>query len=227
MRGFYWRWILGNGVAEALGLGGTLMLAGVAADALGPQTAAPTILVGAAVAILFGAFLEGTVIGFFQARVLRGALAGFPVGRWIGATTIGAGLAWTLGMVPSTVISLVTSGDAALSVQPSVEPPAALIWLLAAGLGLVLGPFLGWPQARVLRSRLAHPYRWIGANMAAWAVGMPLIFAAMGTLPPDPSAVRIAVTAVLGSLTAGLAVGAIHGVWLARALGRQEPPLAV
>jgi hypothetical protein len=66
------------------------------------------------------------------------------------------------------------NGDTANS-APAPEISDTLVYLLAAAMGLVLGPVLGVPQWWVLRRHVAHAWWWIPANAAAWALGMPVI----------------------------------------------------
>jgi len=103
---FYARWILANGWAEAAGLGTTLLLGRAAApwflDAVSPLS----VIAGAILAVLLGTLLEGALVGWAQGRVLEGACPELSRRTWIRATAPGAGIAWLLGMVPSTIFSL-------------------------------------------------------------------------------------------------------------------------
>jgi hypothetical protein len=216
---FYRRWVQANAWAEGLGLGATLVLAGLLGQHLGAPRSVATALTEAVGAIATGTLLEGALLGAFQAAVLRDHLPGLWPATWIAATTAGAAVAWTLGMVPSTVMSLASSAPG----NPAPSPPEGLLaLLLAAGLGLVLGPFLGVPQALLLRKWVAQPWRWVPANMLAWAAGMPLVFLGMGTMPEHPSLLRGVLTAFTAAFGAGLVVGLIHGRFLLSLLTRQR-----
>jgi hypothetical protein len=65
---------------------------------------------------------------------------------------------------------------------------------------------------RVLMTTMPDAGRWHWANAAAWAVGMPVIFAGMDLvlLWPGPASLQI-VTIYLVYAVAGVAVGVIHG----------------
>lgn len=158
---------------------------------------------------------EGILVGSAQARVLRARDPGFLSGHWILATAIGAGVAWLLGMIPSTAMALA---------GPSVAgtPPAwldgLLQYLLAAAMGLVLGPILSIPQMFVLRRYAPRARRWVLANALAWAVGMPVVFLGAGAVPHETSAVAAMVIVGLTCLAAGIVVGAVHGLFLIRML---------
>jgi hypothetical protein len=174
----------------------------------------------ALLAVLGGMLFEGALVGYAQARALRTWDAAFRSGPWIIATAIGAGVAWLLGMIPSTAMALA---------GPSVagEPPAWLEgpmqYVLAAGMGLVLGPILGMPQMLVLRRYAARAGLWVLANALAWAVGMPVVFLGAGAVPNETSA-AVAITIVaLTCFGAGILVGAVHGLFL---IGLLPAPVA-
>jgi hypothetical protein len=145
---------------------------GVQVSAGGPATLGQA-LVSIAPAILAGAF-EGLVVGWAQWSVLRCPLPGMRARSWIGATVLGAFAAWCIGMLPSTLRSLAPQ-SAAGQVGPSpFEGP--LFYPLAMVMCAILSVVLGLPQWVVLR-------RWIAANSAAWALGMPVIFLVAGGVP--------------------------------------------
>lgn len=209
---FYRRWIVANGWSELLGLGGTFAIGYLGASRLMGATSATAALAGAAAAVVMGTFLEGVLVGYAQGRVLHAELPAVTVRRWVRATALGAGVAWLLGMLPSTVMSLLDAEG------PSNAPPPEIGGLaqhaLAATLGAVLGAFLGAPQAWALRRQVPGPARWIIANMLAWAIGMPLIFQGMEWIGAGAGPVRFIFGVAVTCLAAGLVVGAIHGRWM-------------
>jgi hypothetical protein len=132
---------------------------------------------------------------------------------------LGAGVAWLLGMLPSTMMALLAEDHG----QAAIEPPSAAVRFgLAALLGLVAGPVLGFAQWLVLRRHRPGAWRWLGANAAAWAAGMPLIFLGMDLLPWERGGLGVAAGIYSVCAAAGLVVGAIHGRVLLRVAG--EPP---
>lgn len=213
---FYVRWIVANAWSEGLGLGGTLLLAYLLAGRLAtglPDTA--SVLLGALLAVLLGTLLEGVLVGWAQGRVLAARTPNISARDWTVATAIGAGIAWTLGMLPSTLMALLDTGTPA---TPSADPPAGLMLLLAAAMGLVLGPVLALAQWRVLRHAVRRPSRWLLANAAAWSLGMVLVFAGMDQLRWTGNTTGIALGILLTCALAGAAVGAVHGWVLQRML---------
>lgn len=205
--------MLANGAAEAAGLGTTFALGAAAAGFFEADQTVAAMVSAALLAVLLGTLLEGVVVGLAQGAVLHRHRREIPLRSWVIATSTGAGLAWAVGMIPSTVMSL-SGADAA---QPSMQEPALLVTLLlAAALGAVTGPILGVAQWVVLRRRFRHAVTWLWANALAWALGMTVIFAGMDLVPWDgPSITRAAVIYAV-CFTAGIIVGGVHGLVLVR-----------
>lgn len=219
MKRWYLQWILANGWSEMLGLGGTGLSVWLLGLLLGKSSSILAILSTALGVVLVGATLEGALVGYAQARVLRTALPSLPPTRWVSATAIGAAVAWTLGMVPRTLF--------ALSDATGGAPPASLggwKFLLAAAMGLLLGPVLGVPQWLVLRRHLPHSGLWIPANALGWALGMPVIFLGASALPTQPSIGLVLLAVGTVCLLCGLCVGAVHGAVLVWMLSRVVAP---
>ena len=211
------QWIGANALAELIGLGTSAVLwilffMGME-DALGTLWAALLVVVGST-------FLEGSAVGLAQWRVLRHPLPALTLRAWWLATALGAGIAWTLGMIPSTMMAM--SAESA-SNAPAPEISDALLYLLAAAMGLALGPVLALPQWWVLRRHVAHAWQWIPANAAAWALGMPIIFIMMSFIPADGPTPGSVVLILVGLALAGAIVGAVHGIVLMRLLSNPRP----
>jgi hypothetical protein len=209
-----WRhWVIANALGELVGLGAAAV-AGVALVKLFEATSAAfASLAGAGVMILLGTF-EGLVVGLAQWLVLRRPFAALGWRAWVLASAAGAFVAWTLGMLPSTLIDF--GADAAGA--PSPEMSDLLTYALAAAMGAVLGPILGIPQWLALRHHVRHAAWWIPANAAAWALGMPVVFIGASSVPTGGLPGLVA-TGVLTAAAAGAVVGAIHGLallWLAQ-----------
>lgn len=223
---FYARWILANAIAESVGLGATLFLGQFADTLLGDTPGASTIIAAAAAAVLFGIVLEGVLVGAAQGWVLHRFLPSLSIRNWTIATAVGAGIAWLLGMVPSTVIALHEIAAPAESTAGSAPPELAswLQYLAAMAMGLVLGPVLAIAQVRVLKRHALRPYGWLWANAVAWAAGMTIIFVGMDWVPWNAGHELIALAILFVCGASGAAVGAIHGRYLRRALALPQPP---
>jgi hypothetical protein len=216
--GFYPRWIIANAMAEGIGLGATLIL-GMNMNRFVEPSPPPLAIVGTAfIVVTVSVILEGVLIGIAQGWVLRWRVPSVSIGRWTVATSIGAGIAWSLEMIPSTIIALISPAQGVESQVEPTGPPALLTYPLAAIMGLILGPMLALFQVRVLRQFVSRPHCWLGANAPAWAIGMPLIFLGMDLSPWNAGPWAIG-AAVVGTCTVtGAVVGAIHGWFLNRAL---------
>jgi hypothetical protein len=204
-RGRFWRrWVLANAGAELFGLGSVAALGYLLFARRGEAGGAGAAVATAAAFVGLGA-LEGAVVGLAQRQVLHQRL---PALRgWVRATMAGAMAAWALGMLPSTLMSMTAHTAAA----PPPAPPFALVLLLAAGLGVLAGPLLAAFQWLSLRRVLAHAWTWLPANGAAWALGMPVIFAATQADEWTSSPAAIVAVVALALAAAGAVVGAVHG----------------
>jgi hypothetical protein len=200
-------WIAANALGELFGLGVAVVVAVAVAQshAFAP---AEGILIVTAAFLVIGAY-EGAIVGAAQWLVLRRVLPDLRARSWVGATLVGAVIAWMLGRVPS---ALADWNGASAQAQPSL----AIILLLSTAAGAALGLILGTAQWFVLRNHVARAGVWIGANALAWAVGMPLIFLAAGIPGPHTSALAIAALALIAVGIAGAVVGAVEGAFLVR-----------
>ena len=182
----------------------------------GEGTGALATLALAALAIVVGTLVEGTVVGTAQWLVLRRPLPGMSWKTLAVATGAGALVAWTLGMVPSTVLSL--GADSSGGGATPAEPSDAVVFGLAFVMGLVLGPVLGFAQWLALRRFVARTGLWMPANALAWALGMVMTLVASSIPAKSFGAGTVVLLAVTLS-GAGAVVGAVHGlalVWLVR-----------
>ncbi|MFO7634447.1 MAG: hypothetical protein R6W76_17995 [Caldilinea sp.] len=208
------RWVVANALAEMVGLGATLALGAFVIVRLEQQSGAAIVLLSFAVAVASGA-IEATVVGLAQWWAMHPWFAAIGRRAWWLATLIGALAAYVLGYLPSTLMSLGEQSSQATM----TEPPQWIVLLLAAGLGLVAGAVLSLAQWWVLRKAVARAGWWVPANMAAWMVGMPIVFWGIDAAQQAESLVQSAAlfAAALGVM--GALVGAIHGValvWLAQ-----------
>lgn len=208
------RWVLANSLGELLGLGGTFALMALLIP-LVSNPGAEGVWLGFALAVGCG-LLEATLVAGAQRWAFRPWLGQITWRAWWAATAVGALLAYVLGYLPSTLMSLASNNQAAVA-----EPAQWVTWLLAAGLGVVGGAVLSFMQWRVLRQAgLAKAGLWIPANMLAWAAGMPLIFMGMDLAFAQNSLVTTVLIIAIALALAGAAVGAIHGRFLVLIVGK-------
>jgi len=208
----WFRWVLANAIGEVVGLGASAVVGVGLAWTIEKTMGAFGSLAMAGVMILVGT-LEGIVVGIAQWLVLRRPIQNMSWRAWVLATAIGAFVAWTLGMIPSTLMA--TNADAAAAPPP--EMSNVVMHGLAALMGAVLGPILGLPQWLVLRRHVQKAGWWVLANAAAWALGMPVVFVGASSVPPGGFGLGVVVVGIVTGASAGAVVGAVHGlalVWL-------------
>ena len=151
------RWVLLVTLAEAVGFTVPTAIGTVVTRASWEPAATLFTLV-------FAGSVEGAVLGSAQAECLYrwGVL---PVRRWwIVATSLGAAVAWSIGM------SLFTGG---------LDWTAGTAVVVGIG-GLMLLTSLPLAQYFVLRDHVRRAVLWIPINMAAWLLGIAW------TLAPSP-----------------------------------------
>ena len=166
----------------------------------------------AVAAVLGAGAVEGAMLGWGQAMVLRRAVPAIATRRWIAATSIAAVIAYALGLAPSTFAATVRAW-----------PPAP-----AAGAGLIIGSALpstiGIAQWLVLRHHVGHARRWIPTTALAWLAGLGvfLVFAMPLWQPGQPTALIIGI-GVAGGLLMAATTALITGAALRRLLSRTDP----
>lgn len=211
-----WIWVficaeaIGFGLAYPLGQGlyGWLGTGDPGADA---QLVAP-------LAIITGV-VEGLALGTGQWLVLRRAFPKLSARWWIGATAVGAALAWTVGML---------AGTSATDAAPEVDAAAVMV----LGISLEVALLFALPQTLVLRravpARLRRPaWIWVPANVVGWMIGLTAVFSAAAGVGTSTPAAWVAVTmssagalmAVAPAIFTGLAL-----LWLERKAQPPAPP---
>lgn len=220
MRNLYWRseflrrWVTANAVGELIGLGAVAAAGYGLARTFGEGKSTVAIVAMALAFVLLGG-VEGYIVGLSQQRVLERYLP--QATGWTRATIIGAMVAWVLGMLPSTMMSLVSTTAAGAPAPMSMPVRSAL----AALLGALAGPLLAFFQWRCLRTKIARgSLWWLPANSLAWAGAMPIIFAAAHAAAAATSPALATVIVGIGLAGAGAAAGLVHGCALIPLLER-------
>lgn len=199
-RSLWWRWFGTVTAGETVGFAVPATAGALLAGA--PDTVMIPVLVGAGV-------VEGAVLGWAQAHVLRREVPALPVARFVAATAGAAGLAYATVLVPL-----------ALADRSSGLPWPVLV-LLAAVLGAVLLASIGTAQWLVMRTALPGSASWIVTTAAAWATGLGVFLAISTPLwqPGQPAALVVAI-GVLGGVAMAATVAALTGAALLRLLAR-------
>lgn len=206
------RWTLANAFSELFGLGLTFLITGLVFSKLDSQQTMTSILLSFIFAVVSGA-VEATFVGLAQWWAMHPWFPMIERFAWWRGTLIGALLAYVLGYLPSTWMSL---GDASASSAPVAEPAQWIVLLLAAGMGAVGGAVLSFAQWLAMRGKVQRAGLWIPANMLAWFFGMPVIFWGID-MAFKMSAIWRSVLLMAGTLfvTGGI-VGGIHGLFLVK-----------
>jgi hypothetical protein len=206
----WYRWTLSNAFSELFGLGLTFLITGFAFSKLDGQQTVTGVLLSFFFAVASGA-VEATFVGIAQWWAMHPWFPTIERFAWWRGTLIGALIAYVLGYLPSTLMSM---GEATTSSAPAAEPAQWIVLLLAAGMGAVGGAVLSFAQWLAMRGKVKRAGLWIPANMLAWLFGMPVIFWGID-LAFKMSAVWQSVLVMAGTLfAAGAIVGAIHGRFL-------------
>lgn len=212
-RTLWLRWVAANGLGELFGLGLTFAVGLAIISSLGDQQNLTAILLAFLVAVASGA-IEATIIGLAQWWAMHPWFPMISRRAWWLGTLVGALLAYVMGYMPSTLMSL--GEQTSQSQAPVAEPAQWIVLLLAAGLGAVGGAVLSFAQWLTMRKKVARASLWIPANMLAWMVGMPIIFWGIDTAQ-RLSGLLWGILFMAGVLLlTGLVVGGIHGAFLVR-----------
>ena len=203
------RWVAANALGELLGLGMTFAVTALAFSRLGNQPGVEGVLVSFLFAVASGA-IEATLVGLAQWWAMHSWFPTITRCTWWRATLVGALVAYVLGYLPSTLMSL---GEQA-SQTPAAEPPQWIMLLFAAGLGAVAGAVLSFAQWLAMRNKVERAGWWIPANMLAWLVGMPIIFWGIDAAQKGQPLLQAALLLAGVLFLTGAVIGAIHGVFL-------------
>lgn len=193
-------WFVCVTIAEVLGFVAPAVTGALTADAA-PAVTLPALLLAGAV--------EGAVLGLGQGVVLRAAVPGLPVRRWVAATTAGAVLAYGLGMLPPTAYGVAAAW------------PPVVLGVAGGLLGALLLGSIGTAQWLVLRRHVPGSASWVATTALGWAGGLAAFLAVCTPLwAPGRSLALTVAVGVLGGLVMAATMAVITGVGLVRLLGR-------
>jgi hypothetical protein len=210
-RRLWFRWVVANAVGELIGLGTTFAVGFAVFTILGEPKSIGAVIGMFLLMVTTGA-IEGVVIGLSQWLAMRSCFPGMSRRSWVAATLLGALVAWFLGSIPSTVMSLGTENAQATA----AEPELFIMLLVAGAMGAVAGVVLALPQSLVLRRAVDKAWWWLPANSAAWFFGMPVIFGAMDLVEKMGNSLQIILTLAITLALTGAIVGGVHGFVLVR-----------
>jgi hypothetical protein len=189
------RWVLLVTLAEAVGftVPATVGIAVTASSSGAWVTFIAVVLAGA---------VEGAALGAAQADCLYrwGVLPGRR--RWVIATSIGAVVAWSIGMLRTTVELHWTAGT---------------VVLVALG-ALRLLISLPLAQYFVLRDHVSRPALWVPINVVAWLLGISWTLAPSPIVDQATAAATLIIIYGIAGLCMAATVALITGVGMIRLL---------
>jgi hypothetical protein len=211
------RWTRLCAGAEAIGMTAAAAAAKLSQSLVGEPHGTREVVTVLSV-VVAGGLVEGTALGVAQSAGLRTWLPDRARRVWVAVTVAVAGLGWAGASLPGTL-----AGGGA----DSSQPPWLLIIAGALALGAVMGVTLGAAQVPVLRGHVAHPWRWVAANAAAWPAAMAAIFVGATAPSADWSAPTVVVLGTATGLVAGALLGVVSGWFLPSLTGRPAHDRAV
>lgn len=213
MSSLWKKWTLNCAAGEVIGIAGAGLIAYLVNSIVGePDNLDDKLLV--LFAMLLAGFVEGSVLGWFQYRVLRIKFTSMRSKEWMFYTVLVAVLGWFWGMLPSLFL-----------IPRQVNGQEEAIWdfsnpflfsAMSIGMGLVLGAIFGIFQWFPMRKHAEKAYLWIIANALGWGLGLAWIFT-FASIPTEASSVVFVVLmGACGGILAGLSVGIVTGYFLER-----------
>lgn len=194
---FLARWVGWVSLGESLGFLAPV-LAQAATVALGPAAAVPL--------LVLAGLVEGAVLGWFQASVLRTRLPAVSVRRWVLVTAAAAVVAWT--------VALLTFSNEGWQAWPASAQ--AVTGTLAAVVILVSIGLAQWVE---LRRHVPRAWRWVAGSAAAWAVGLGVFMAVATPLwQPGQDVWLVAAIGAGAAILMAVAMAAVTGLVMVRLL---------
>lgn len=165
---------------------------------------------GVVAVIAAGAF-EGAILGAAQWSVMREFVRELPLWPWVGATAVGAVVAYALGFLPSATADVWTTWPFGLQLIAGI--PLAVTLLLTIGVA----------QWIVLRHCMLHAWWWIVGSALGWLAGLGVFFAVAPPLWQEGQTIGVLVLIglIAGALMAA-AMALVTGVTWMR-LVRAQP----
>ncbi|MBX0300827.1 hypothetical protein K2F54_12665 [Cryobacterium sp. 1639] len=161
--------------------------------------------------IMAGA-LEGAVLGWTQATVLRSRLPAVNRSRWVGATALAAAVAWFIGLLPAEWADVWLRWPVPGQVVGGLVTVAVLITVI------------GVAQYTELRRHSRTAPWWIVGSAMAWCVGLAVFFAVATPLwQPGQPALLVLVIGVLAGILMAVTMALVSGLVLIRVIPTKSP----
>lgn len=152
---------------------------------------------------------EGAVLGLAQMYVLRPVVPGLRTGAWVAATSLAAGAAWLLGLLPSATYDTWSGWP--------------VVWTVLLGIPMGAGLLLsiGVAQALVTPRPVRRPLSWVGWTALGWLVGLGAFFAVAPLLWREGQALwLIVLIGGVGGAAMAVTMAAVTGVGAVRLMAR-------
>ena len=144
--------------------------------------------------LLTAGAVEGALLGVGQILAMRTLpLERALLRRWPVLTSLAAGVAWAIGLLPSTLSDLDWSNP--------------VVWVAVGLLGLVLLATIPAAQLILLRRAVRRPWRWLPANIVGWLVGIGWTFAVSPLVDVDTPIAQLLALYVGAGLLMALTIG--------------------
>lgn len=206
MSSLWAKWTINCALGELIGIGCAGLLAYSANTLLGePDSLVEKLII--LLIMLIAGLIEGTVLSFFQWRILVRKIPTLNRSIWFKYTASVAVLGWFLGMLPPLFLN-----HSSEVTNESQEPSRLVILMLSTLLGLFLGALFGLFQWFVLKKHISKAYKWIIANALGWSLAMSVIFFFASIPDEQDSLIFIITMGTIAGLLAGLIVGMVTGI---------------
>jgi hypothetical protein len=151
--------------------------------------------------LVIAGLLEGALLGWSQAHVLKRRLPALSVRRWTLLTALAAAVAWLLGLAPSEFSGVW------MAWPPALQSTVGLLG------GVALLASIGSAQWLELRRHLHRGWLWIPGTATAWTIGLVIFFVISTPLwEPGQNPVLIALIGTLAGTAMAIGTAIVTGL---------------
>ncbi len=197
-------WIVNDTIGIFLSIAVSAGILAYEVQWLGLPTTTNEKLTGLGLAI-GGGLIAGTILAWFQYRILKKRYENLNWSRWWRNTVIAYIGAWVLAIVPS---FFATEANSIGQVIPPFGIPTFTVEYGSILFGGIMGAMIGCAQWFELRRHRQRASGWVGTNTFGWAGGL-LIIAMIGLVFQGslPTTMHVFVAAgLIGGLLAAIAI---------------------
>ncbi|MCB0589423.1 MAG: hypothetical protein KDD06_29335 [Phaeodactylibacter sp.] len=203
-------WIFNDAVGIFLGIAAAAGILSLESQWLGQPGTVAGKAEGMVIALV-GGLIAGSILAWFQWRILKRSYPALSWKRWWGNTVLAFMASWILAILPS------VSYSADNPIQEIVTPLGIPVYTLIYGsimFGAVMGALIGFAQWLELRRYRDDASEWIGMNVFGWSLGMFLL-TLLGFIFYGQVSVLL-LSGIIGALIAALCVAVITSVFFQR-----------